>query len=274
MGTSVPARTAKDYGGPVPRLTDTLRSEWVKMRTLRSTPITLGITALLVVGLSALVVWLVVSHPRNNGITGLPDSLRLIQAGWGFGNLAFLVLGVLVVSNEYSSGMIVSALLGTPRRAKLLTAKVCVFAAVVFVVAEVMSFVNFYLGQAVLSSHPAFPDPALGDNNVLRAVVGMGITATLVGLMGLGLGALLRHTAGAITIGVAMTLVLPPLFLILPSSWSNPIEEYWPTEAGDQLERLTRDAHTLSAWWGTGDFALFIALLLLVAGYLFVRRDA
>ena len=258
---------------PKPRLVDTLRSEWTKMRTLRSTPITLGVTAALVIGLGALIAYGVVTSPHH-GKRFLSDPVGLIQGGWGLGELAFMVLGVLVVSNEYSSGMIGPTLLATPRRARVLLAKVAVFSVLMFVVGDVMSFVNFFVGHAVVSGHPPFSDPSLGDHNVLRAVVGMGITATLVGLMGLGLGALLRHTAGAITAGVAVVFVGPIIVAILPSSWGNPIGEYWPTEAGSQLEEVARQANALSAWWGAGDMALFVAILLAVAGYLLVKRDA
>ena len=134
-----------------------------------------------------------------------------------------------------------------------------------------MSFVNFFVSHAIASGYALFPDPAIGDHNVLRAVIGMGIDAALAGLMGLALGGLLRSTAWSITAGVAITFVLPLIFNFLPSSWSNPLLEYWPTQAGSQLEEVNRQSHALTAWWGTGDLALFV-LLLLVAGGLPPRR--
>jgi hypothetical protein len=256
-----------------PRFSNTLASEWTKLRTLRSTPITLAVTAVLVIGLSALIAWGVVNSPHH-GRRFITDPISLVQAGWGLGLLAFIVLGVLVISNEYSSGMVASTFLATPKRARVLVAKVAVFAVLVFVVAELMSFLDYFLAHALVSSHPQFSHTNLGDHNVLRAVVGMGISATEVGLMGLGLGALLRHTAGAITAGVAITFVGPIIVAILPSSWGNPIGEYWPTMAGSQLEEVSRQANALSAWWGSGDMALFVVVLLGVAGYLLVRRDS
>ena len=258
---------------PVPVMTDTLRSEWTKMRTLRSTKVTLAVTAFLVVGLSALITWASVSSPHH-GTQAITNPVGVIQSGWGLGWLAFEVLGVLVVTNEYSSGMIASTFLATPKRVRVLAAKAAVLSVVVGLVSLVMTFVNFYVGHAVLSAYPAFPDPALGANNVLRAVLGMALTSTLMALIGFALGAIVRHTAGGITASVAVLFVLPLVLQALPTSWRNPVEEYWPTQAGSQLEQVTRQAHALTAWWGTGDLALFVALLLVAAGYLVTRRDA
>lgn len=257
-----------------PGFPDTARSEWTKMRTLRSTPITLVVTAFIVIGLSALITLAVVSNPGHSGSDARRHPLTIIQSGWGLGLLAFEVLGVLVVTNEYSSGMISATLLATPKRLRVLLAKVLVFTLVVFVVAEVMSFANFFVGHAVVSAYPPFPNVALNGHNVLRAVIGQGLDAALVGLIGLAIGAILRHTAGAITASVAVLFVLPLVLMALPTSWEQPVEEYWPTEAGSQLEQLTRQPHALTAWWGTGDLALFVLVLLVLAGFALVKRDA
>jgi ABC-2 type transport system permease protein len=260
--------------GRAPDFSDTVRSEWTKMRTLRSTPITLAVTAFIVIGLSALITLAVVSNPAHSGQDARRHPLTIIQSGWGLGLLAFEVLGVLAVTNEYSSGMIAETLLATPRRLRVLLAKVVVFVLLVFVVAELMSFVNFFVGHAVISAYPPFPNVALTGHNVLRGVIGEGIDAALVGLIGLSIGAILRHTAGAITASVAVLFVLPLVLMALPTSWEQPVEEYWPTEAGSQLEEVTRQAHALTAWWGTGDLALFVVVLLVIAGYALVKRDA
>jgi hypothetical protein len=250
-----------------------MRSEWTKLRTLRSTAITLAVAAVLVIGLSALITWAAYGAPTH-GKRVLTDPVGIIQAGWFFGLLTFMVLGVLVVTNEYSSGMVVSTFLATPKRPRVLLAKVTVFAALLLVVCEVVSFINFFLGHAVVSAFPQFPDPAINAHNVLRAVIGMGLDGALAGLMGLGLGALLRNAAAAIAVGVGIVFVEPIVALLLPSSISNPLNEYWPTQAGGQLEEVNLQAHSLTAWWGTGDLVLFIFLLLLAAGYALVKRDA
>lgn len=269
-----PAPAPAPAAGRPPQFSDTVRSEWTKMRTLRSTPITLAVTAFIVIGLSALITLAVVSNPGHSGSDARRHPLTIIQSGWGLGLLAFEVLGVLMVTNEYSSGMIAETLLATPKRLRVLLAKVLVFVVLVFVVAEVMSFANFFVGHAVIAAYQPFPNVSLSGHNILRAVVGEGIDAALVGLIGLSIGAILRHTAGAITASVAVLFVLPLVLMALPTSWEQPVEEYWPTEAGSQLEEVTRQAHALTAWWGTGDLALFVLVLLVIVGYALVKRDS
>lgn len=258
---------------PSPGLVNTMRSEWTKLRSLRSTPVTLIVTALLVVGLSALITWAAYGAPTH-GKRVLTNPVGIIQVGWFFGLLAIAILGVMVISNEYSSGMIVSTFLATPKRARVLLAKVVVFGVVMTIVGEVMSFVNFFVGQAIISGFPRYYDPSLSDKNVLRAVVGMGLDAALAGLMGLALGTLLRHAAGAIAVAVGIVFVEPIVAAFLPSSVQNPLNEYWPTQAGSQLEEVSRQSHALTAWWGTGDLVLFIIVLLLAAGLALLKRDA
>jgi hypothetical protein len=270
---SQPVAPSRPAGVKPPGPIDTLRAEWTKLRSVRSTPITLAVIAVMVVGLSGLITLAVVSNHRH-GTRVTTDPVGILQSAWFLGLLAFMVLGVLVMTSEYSSGLIGPTLLATPKRLRVLSAKAVVFAITALVVGEVVSFVNFFVSHAIASGYALFPDPALGDHNVLRAVIGMGIDAGLAGLMGLALGGLLRSTAWSITAGVAITFVLPLIFNFLPSSWSNPLLEYWPTQAGSQLEEVTRQSHALTAWWGTGDLALFVLLLLAAAGYLLVERDA
>ncbi len=234
-----------------PRPIDTLRGEWTKLRSVRSTPVTLAVIAILVVGLSGLITLAVVSNHRH-GQRVVSDPVGILQSAWFLGLLAYMVLGVLVMTSEYSSGLIGPTLLATPKRLRVLSAKAIVFALTALVTGEVMSFVNFFVSHAIGSGYLLFPDPAIGDHNVLRAVIGMGLDAALAGLMGLALGALLRSTAWSITAGVAITFVLPLIFNFLPSSWSNPLLEYWPTQAGSQLEEVNRQANALTRVVGHG----------------------
>jgi hypothetical protein len=268
-----PAPVLGALEGRPPGFLDTVRSEWTKLRTLRSTSITLAVAAVLVIGLSGLITLAAYAAPAHGKRT-ITDPVGIIQSGWFFGLLTLMVLGVLVMTNEYSSGMVVSTFLATPKRARVLLAKIVVFAVLLLVVGEVISFINFFVGHAVISAYPKFFDPAIGGHNVLRAVIGMGLDAALAGLMGLALGALLRNAAAAIAVGVGIIFVEPIVALLLPSSIQNPLNEYWPTQAGSQLEEVTRQAHSLTAWWGTGDLVLFIVLLLAAAAYGLVKRDA
>jgi ABC-2 type transport system permease protein len=147
-----------------------------------------------------------------------------------------------------------------------------VFTGVALVTTEVLSWAAFALGQLVMHGHA--PTASLGQPGVARAVLGAGLYVALIGLMSVAVGTLLRHTAGAIVSVVALEFVLPGVLTALPASWRNPVEEYWPTNAGSSVLEVTRASHTLSAWWGFGEFALFVGLLLGFAFWLLQRRDA
>jgi ABC-2 type transport system permease protein len=252
--------------GP-PGLRDTMRAEW--------TPVTIVIAAILVIGLSALLSLVIASNQSSELKHGtLPNALDPMLGAWVLGQLAFMVLGVLAVSNEYSSNLIGVSLLATPKRSRLLVAKVIVFSVSIFVITEIMSFITFFVDDGIFSAYPSYPNVSLTTHLVLRVVIGMGIYTTLTGLFGLGTGALLRNTAGSIVACVAFIFVLPGILSALPDSFSNPIGEYWPTRAGERLVELTKSSIDLSAWWGTADLAAFITVLLLIAGYALAKRDA
>jgi ABC-type transport system involved in multi-copper enzyme maturation permease subunit len=253
------------------RLTDVLVSEWTKVRTLRSTFYTLLATVALVVGLGALI-----SYESAVNLTGLEaltwDPTAVSLAGLVIGQLTLAAFGVMVVTGEYSSGMIRTTLAAVPRRGRLLAAKATVVAIVVLVLGEVISWSAFSAGQAVISGHAA--TASVSDPGVARAVAGAGLYLALVAVMSLAIGTLLRHTAGSIVTVVAILFVLPAIVQALPASWRNPVEEYWPTQAGSQILTVVRGDHTLAPWWGLGEFALFVAILLGLAYWRLARTDA
>jgi ABC-type transport system involved in multi-copper enzyme maturation permease subunit len=186
--------------------------------------------------------------------------------------LAIAVLGVMVVTSEYSTGMIRASLAAVPRRSRFLASKTLVFTLVALVVGEITAFAAFLLGQAVIGSNA--PHTNLGANGVLRAVIGAGLYLAVVGLLASSLGALLRNTAAGISAVVALLFVLPGVVQALPDSWRNPVTEFWPTQAGSQIFVIHRDAHTLAAWSGFGVMVLFTAVVVGVAHYAIERRDA
>jgi len=186
--------------------------------------------------------------------------------------LAIAVLGVLVITSEYSSGMIRVSLAAVPRRSRFWASKAAVFTAVALVVGEVTAFAAFLLGQLVIGSNA--PHTSLGSHNVLRAVIGAGLYLGVVGLLANAFGTLLRNTAAGISVIVALLFVLPGVAQALPSSWRHPVTEWWPTQAGGQVFVLHRDAHTLAAWSGFGVLVAFTALVALAANYALQRRDA
>jgi hypothetical protein len=256
------------------RFADAVRSEWTKFRTVRSTYWTFAIAAALGIGLGILSSWVSADHystdldvrlgwnPTQRSIV----SLELAQ-------LAFAVLGVIDVTSEYSTGMIRTTLTAVPRRARMAGAKLLVFAGCAVVVGEAISFGAFGVGQALI--HGRAPSASLGDHLVLRVVVGAGLYLVVVGLLGSAFGLMMRHTAGGIAVIVAMLFIVPGLALAaLPTSWSDPFLEYWPTNAGQRILFFDRGAHKLGAWIGFGELVAFAALVVAVALWLLEWRDA
>jgi ABC-2 type transport system permease protein len=253
---------------------DVLRSEWTKLRSLRSTFWALTVTVVLGVGLGA-----VISAAAAHGYARSSASAKLSwdptgysQTGVAIASLAIVALGVLCISSEYSSGMIRTSLIAVPKRGRVLAAKALVFAGVAFVVGEVTCFAAFFAGQALISGHA--PQAALGDPGVARAVAGGGLLLAALAVLSVGTGALLRHSAAAIAAMVAILFILPGISQALPDSWRNPVTEFWPTLAGGDLTSVHHSAHTLQPWPGFGVMCLFTAIVYAIAWALLDRRDA
>jgi ABC-2 type transport system permease protein len=256
-----------------------LTAEWTKIRSVRSTVWTLVLFVVITIGLSALLSWLIVSswtgpHAASRDAQVALDPVGFILgAGLNLGQLTICVLGVLVISTEYSTGVIRASLLAVPRRLPMLAAKGFVLTALLFVVAEVVCFCSFFLGSTILHSRVQV---SLSDHNVLRAVIGAGLALTVLGLFSMAIGGLIRHTAGAITTTIGIVFVLPILSGLLPSSWGAHVNGYLP----EQAAQLVAQAHpptggnVLSAWQGFGVFCLWTAVLLVACAILLRRRDA
>jgi ABC-2 type transport system permease protein len=269
-------RTAPDHRAAFRPATfaDVLRSEWVKLRSVRSTFWALTTTVVLGIALGA-VISAVTAHAyaRFSVATKLTwDPTGASQSGMLIAQVAIAVLGVLFISSEYSSGMIRTSLIAVPKRGRVLAAKSLVFAGVTFVVGELVCFVAFFVGQALISGHA--PRAALGDPGVARAVAGGGLYLAALAVLSVAAGALLRHAAAAITCMIAVLFVLPGIAQALPDSWRNPVTEFWPTQAGSQLTSVYHSAHTLQPWPGFGVMCLFVAIVYAIAWTLLDRRDA
>lgn len=286
MTTPVPAAPAPAVSGGVPAAAHRtgpgrlLLAEWTKIRSVRSTVWTLLLFVVITLGLTAGLTSLIVSSwngpraaPRDARILTDPVSF-ILGAGIGLGQLTICVLGVLVMTTEYSTGVIRASLLAVPRRLAMLAAKATVFAALMVVIAEIVAFGSFFAGSALLHSKVSV---ALSDPGVTRAVVGAGLYLTVLGLFALAIGGLIRHTAGAVTTVIGAVFVLPILSGLLPSDWwwAAHLNAYLPEQAG----ALIYGAHAqsgalLSPWQGLGVFCIWTALLLGAASYLLHRRDA
>ncbi len=253
---------------------DVLRSEWTKLRTLRSTLSALGAAVALGVGLGAVISAAASHHYAQATIAERFrwDPTAISLAGLRIAQLAMAILGVLTVTNEYASGLIRTSLTVVPRRGRLLFSKTLVFLLVVLVVGEAISFASFFIGQLLITGYA--PHTSIGAPEVLRAVFGAGLYLAALCILGVALGSLLRHTAAGIGTIVALVFILPGIADALPDSWRHPIEKYWPTQAGVQLFRVHQDAFTLSPWWGFGLLCSFVAVLFVAAYLLLERRDS
>lgn len=270
---TTPASTA----GRHLRLSSMLKSEWIKLRTVRSTMWTLVTMAVITVGLAA-IAGLTITGRWNTMSPGDRlsfDPTSVTLTGLLFSQLVIGVLGVLVMSAEYGTGTIRATLAAVPHRPMVLATKSAVFAAVALVVGEALSFIAFLVGQALLRS-PA-PHATLSQPGVLRAVVGGGLVIAVLGLFALGLATIIRHTAGAITAFVGTLLVLPLLVEALPSSISHPIAKFLPLHISDTMTSVKHtvdQSQALSPWVGFGVLCAYAAGALVIGGILMSRRDA
>jgi ABC-2 type transport system permease protein len=252
-----------------------LLSEWTKFRSLRSTVWTLLTAVVLSIGIGALFSAVSASqyHTFSAGDRASFNPISTSLNGMLFAQLAIGVLGVLLISGEYSTGMIRSSLTAVPRRLPVLWAKLGVFAGVVFSVILVTSFVSFFLGQALLSSHHL--GVSISAPNALRDVIGAALYATVAGMIGMALGGLLRNTAAGISTFVAVFFVIPPLTDLLPSSWTSHFVQYLPSNAGEVVFGGGRDlAHPLAPWTGFGLLCAYAAVMIGLAAWRLRRADA
>jgi ABC-2 type transport system permease protein len=273
---AVPATPARIRAVPAaakrPGLPGALRSELTKILSVRSTYWTLLAQAVASIGWAVLYCAGTVSHGAGPDFNAAQASLTGQVA---LGELIIVVLGALVITSEYSTGMIRTSLAVMPRRGVLYAAKAIVFAAVTLTISLVTSFVDFFVGQAILASKHY--NATLTQPGVLRAILLSAAIVTVFGLLAYGTGALIRHTAGAITAILGVIFLIPALAQALPTSWFQDLVRWLP--GGSALEPIARSTapvsgHLFSAW---GEFAVFsgyAVVLLALGAWSFIRRDA
>ncbi len=257
------------------RFSQVARMEWAKLRTLRSAPWILLILAAGMIGLAILVLSQDSSHWAQMSATGRAsfDPAEAGFAGLALGQLAMGVLGALVITAEYSSGLIKATFWAIPRRGMVLAAKAAVLGALVLAAGEILAFTAFLAGQSVLAV-PA-PHATLGQPGVLRAVLLAGAYLPVVALLGLGLGAIIRRTAGAIGALVGVVFVLPVISLALPDSIQHAVTRFLPEAiAENSLTAVKPVAYALPPWAGLGMLGLYAVAALGAGGWLMARRDA
>ena len=258
-----------------------LRSEWVKLRTVRSTFWSL----LLLVGISILFTTLLTSGSSTEGGSpghgGDNDIVLDSLAGVWFGAIAAAVLAVLVITSEYSTGMIRTTFAANPRRRTVLTTKTVVVSGCVLVVGLATSVACFQIGQWILRGNGfnyegGYPAITLADHEALRAVLGTGAYLGLLAVFALGVGATLRHTAGAITVVLAALLAPVIALNFLPEGIADWVEKFCLMGAGLAIQQtVVRDDNIpLSPAGGFAVAAAYAVVALVVALWTIGRRDA
>jgi ABC-2 type transport system permease protein len=262
------ARTEGHYG-----FRQVAEMEWLKLRSVRSTAWIMLVFAAGMIGVAILALghvdWSSMSKADRAGFDPTNDGF----AGLAIGQLAFGVLGALVITSEFSSGMIRATFAAVPRRPLLLAAKAAVLGAVTLVAGEVLAFASWAVGEAVLRS-PA-PHATLSQPGVLRAVLMAGAYPALIALIALGLGTLIRHSAGAISAVVGILFVLPLLMLPLGTSIQNSVGQFLPMMiAENSISAVKPVSHSLSPGLGLAMLCGYAAAALVIGGVVLSRRDA
>jgi ABC-type transport system involved in multi-copper enzyme maturation permease subunit len=249
-------------------LLDAVRGEWAKLWSVRSTWWALLATAAALIGLAAVFPAAGPDAPHDPAAYGLSS---FFQA-----QLGAAVIGALAITSEYTTGSIRTTLIATPQRLTMLSAKTVVVAATTAVVGIAAAFPAFFVAAAVFAGDGV--SLTLGDPGALRTVIGAGLYLSVLAVLSLAVGAVLRSSVGAIAVVVTLTLVLPGIATALPASWADSVMPYLPAEAGQAIIGETRfapaGAQLLAPWTGFALLCGYTALALLVAAVTLVKRDS
>ena len=252
-----------------------LRAEWIKIRTMRSTLFVLLGTLAFTIGLAALN-----GSSAGSEFAGMSpadrasfDPLATSMRGYLLAQIALGLLGGLVITSEYGARTIVPTLTSVPHRARVLASKALVLVGVALPAGIVVSLAGFLVGQATLSGAGA-PSLALTDGVALRGIVGGGLYLALAGLFGLALGTVIRSTTATVTTLFGVMLIVQAFAPALPGGIDDWVSKYWPPIAGGQIITSVQDPGLLEPWAGLGVMAGCVAVLLAAAFIVFRKRDA
>ncbi len=275
-----------------------LASEWTKLRSVRSTWISLAVIVVGGIGFAALFSWVFANHWAQSGVADRAqfDPVRISQAGSFVTEIVVGVLGALVITSEYSTGSIRTTVASVPHRPAIAVAKGLILAVSLFVVTQITAFISFFVSEAVLLASgghqvpvgetiaqqirsASVPVVSITEAGVAPAIFRAALFLTLMGLLSLGFGLIVRNTAGTIALYVVLILVVPLLIQLLPSSIRDHIQPYLPSNLGtamaSQTSQHTDFAGTLLAPWIASIWVVAYVAISLVAGtVLLSRRDA
>lgn len=275
-GSGVRTNTGSNapLGGPAARFLDLLAAEWIKFRSVQST-----YWALVCAAVPSILVGILIAQNVRSDWANLVthpdfhfDALASSFDGFEFSQLVMGVLGVLVISSEYSSGLIRATFAATPQRRAVLAAKTVMIGAVTLLSGEILAFAAFFPVQGIM--HGVGAGVSIGSPEALRAVLVAGFYLAVLALIGLAFGVLLRHTAGAICAVFALVFILPGVVSAFPAPWNDRIGRLLPTDCLGQL--ISQHPHTndLSRPWSFVVIVAYPVVLLAVANYVLRRRDA
>jgi ABC-2 type transport system permease protein len=288
-----------------------IASEFTKIRSVRSTYWTIAALVIVGVGIAALIGFGIANNIHNQpwNKAGTDGTQSILTPFLFIGQLIIAVIGAMVITSEYSTGMIRTSLTAMPRRGTVYLGKLIVLTVVTLVVSLVTSFIAFFVGSATLSGSgvagslfhnvtiPAnvnMSPPAGGPGNgppsytfvgtdvitsghVLTAIIGSALFVTVVALIAFGLGAIIRHTAGAISSVFGLMFVLSIILQVLPETWRDDIMRFFPDAAARVLSVTLpgqQNAHLWSAWPQFLVTVIWAVALVGAGGYLFRKRDA
>ncbi len=251
-----------------PGFVDTVRAEWIKFWTVRSTQWSIVALFVLGAGLTTLVCAAAAQDLASGGES--EPVAAFITWGMMIAQIAAVVVGAMVVTGEYGTGMIRATLAATPRRGAVLAAKALVLTSTLFVVGTATAFAGYFGGNPFLENHGI--GVALSDEGVVRAMFGSGLYVAGLGLLTAAVGLLVRHTAAALSIVLGLVFVVGNMVFLLPGNWGEWIGKLMPGNAGSSVTTpVSFNPTLLDPWVGFAVFTGEVAVVLL-AGYLVLRR--
>jgi ABC-2 type transport system permease protein len=267
--TGVGGDRSSGEGYSLPRV---IRSEWTKLWSLRSTRWSLLVAFVAMAGLGPLIAVITMSQWNHLSVADKLsfNSIDHALGGFHIAQLAIAVLGVLIVSGEYSTGQIRSSLMAVPTRLPVLWAKLIVFSGVTFVLILIASVIGFFASMAIFTQHHV--NATLSSPGALRAVLGVALYMVITAIVCIGLGTIVRATAGGISSFVALLFVLPGIVEILPNSVNNAISPYLLSSAGQDIAQAA--SGSLAPWTGFAVACGYAAVAVVFAAWLLRRRDA
>lgn len=271
MSTTAPAYTRTSAGTVPVSQWRVIYSEWIKFRTLWSCVLVVTVAVLGMIGIGWVASYFINAdwaHLRPREIARFNPVVTSLD-GYNMAQLAVGTLGVLLVTGEYTTGLVRATMAAVPDRLRVLWAKLAVYTMITVVLMMAASFLAFLGGQLLLGSHGT----SLSAPGALRVVIATGVYLTLVGMFGVAFGALVRNTAGGVAALFGVLLVLPTIFGVLPATWQDHINKYLPSNAGQSALNVIPDPTMLAPWTGMVVFAGYVAVAIAVAAVLLKRRD-